>query len=399
MTAWDLLLFAGMALKGHRLRTALSVLGVTIGVCSVVLLTALGEGARTYVTGELSTLGSDLIVVFPGKVETTGAMPFAGGVPNDLTLQDVRAIERLPLVRKVTPITLGQAAVAYRDLHRVIPVFGTTSDFRDVRKVEMASGTFLPAGEMDRGSAVCVIGTTVESELFRGQNALGKILRIDQWRFRVIGVLRPKGQSMGTNLDDVAYIPVASAMKMFNQTSVFRCLIKTGSFQQINSVKKEILELVRSRHDAEDVTLVTQDSVLASFNRIFGALTLALAGIAGISLTVAGIGIMNVMLVSVSERTSEIGLMKAVGVTTGQVVAVFLAEAALLSVIGGILGLISAHLLLQLLAAVYPALPARVPDWAIGAALVVALGVGLVFGVWPARRASRLDPILALARR
>lgn len=385
-------------MRGHRLRTGLSVLGVAIGVCSVVLLTALGEGARTYVTGELTNLGSDLIIAFPGKVETTGAVPF-GGVPNDLTLADVREIQRLPLVRDLAPITLGQGTAAFGGLSRVITVFGTTSRFRDLRKLTLAGGFFLPPGELDRGSAVCVIGTTVQRELFRGRNPIGEMLKIDQYRYRVIGVLRPKGQSLGTDLDNVVFLPIASAMKMFNQTSVFRCMIKAASFRDLEKVKTEILHLIKNRHRAEDISLITQDSVLASFNRIFSALTFALAGIAGISLTVAGIGIMNLMLVSVSERTSEIGLMKAVGVTTGQVVAVFLAEASLLSLIGGILGLISAAILLQVLAAVFPALPARVPDWAIVSALVVALGVGLLFGVWPARRASQLDPIQALGRR
>jgi putative ABC transport system permease protein len=399
MSLTDLFLFTWRALGGHRLRTALSVLGVVIGVCSVVLLTGLGEGARTYVTSQLATLGSDLIIVLPGKVETTGAVPFAGGVPNDLTLEDVRAIQRISTVERATPITLGQASVAYRGLSRHIPVFGTTSDFQSIRRITLSKGIFLPPGDLDRGSPVCVIGLTVEKELFRGENPVGKIIKIDEWRFRIIGVLQHKGQSLGTNLDDLVFIPVATAMKMFNQTSVFRLLVESGSYQALERVKKDILKEVRSRHRAEDVTLITQDAVLSSFNQIFVALTLALAGIAGISLTVAGIGIMNVMLVSVSERTAEIGLMKAVGVTTGQIVTVFLAEAALLSVIGGVIGLVSAHLLIRLLEHVYPALPAQVPDWAVAAALLVALGVGLLFGVWPARRASRLDPILALGRR
>lgn len=401
MTLFDLLRFAGSALAGHRLRSGLSVLGVIIGIASVVLLTALGEGARIYVVSELATLGSDLIIVLPGKVETSGAVPFVGGVPHDLTLADAQALNlRVPRIQKLAPLTLGQTNVAYGTLNRELPVIGTTSEFKELRRLDVSRGSFLPPGEMDRGSSVCVIGATIQRELFRGINPLGKILRIGDWRFRVIGVLEPKGQSMGFNLDDIVIIPVATAMKLFDQTTLFRIMIEADSYQDLAPVKNDVLRLMTERHDdEEDITLITQDSVLTSFNQIFTALTLALAGIAAISLTVAGIGIMNVMLVSVSERTSEIGLMKAIGVTQRQIVTVFLAEASLLCVLGGIVGLAGAHGLIRLSRELFPALPAQAPEWSVPVALAVALFVGIAFGVWPARRASQLDPILALARR
>jgi putative ABC transport system permease protein len=401
MNLLDVFLFAWTALKGHKLRSVLSMIGVAIGVTSVVLLTALGEGARTYVTGELATLGSNLVIVLPGKVETTGAIPAMGGTPNDLTLEDVAAIQRrVPRVRKVAPATFGQALVSYQSRSRNTNVLGTTYEFGDIRKLKISRGSFLPKGDLQRGAPVCVIGTLIQKELFPGVNPLGRILHVGEFRFRIIGVLEAKGQSMGFDIDDIVLIPVASAMKVFNLTTLFRIFIEANSYSELEVVKQDILKVIKQRHDGEeDFTLITQDSVLSSFNEIFTALTLALAGIAAISLTVAGIGIMNVMLVSVSERTPEIGLLKAVGVKPSQVVLVFLAEAGLLSLLGGITGLICATFLVDLAMKLFPALPASIPDWAVVTALGVALAVGIIFGVWPARRASKLDPIQALAKR
>ena len=397
----DLTLFAWNALRGHRLRTVLSMLGVAIGVASVVLLTALGEGARVYVTSELSSLGSDLVIVLPGKLETTGGFIPIGGAPNDLTLADATALlHRVPRIRRLSPVTFGEANVGYGSLNRNVPILGTNADFLDLRRLHVSRGNFLPRSELDRGANVCIIGTKIQQELFRGENPLGALLHVGEWRLRIIGVMEPKGETLGFNLDDIVLIPVATSMKLFNQTSLFRIIIEANSYEDLQSVKKNVLRVMIERHNnQEDVTLLTQDSVLKSFNNIFTALTLALAGIAAISLTVAGIGIMNVMLVSVSERTSEIGLLKAVGVTRTQIVFVFLAEAALLSVLGGIIGLIVARLLVRLSIQVFPSFPVEVPVWAVLSALMVAIGFGLLFGVWPARRASRLDPILALQRR
>jgi putative ABC transport system permease protein len=401
MTLYDLFRFAWTALKGHRLRTVLCTLGVAIGVASVILLTALGEGGRIYVTGELATLGSSLIIVLPGKVETRGMVPFVGGVTHDLTLEDAETIQRrIPAVSRMAPLTVGQSLISYGSLSRNVPVIGTTSEFLQIRRISVARGSFLPPGEIDRGSTVCVIGSKVEQELFRETNPLGKILRVDEWRFRVIGVLSPKGQSMGFNIDDVVVIPVATAMKVYNQTTLFRIFVESNSYKDLDKTETEIIRLMKERHNnEEDVTLLTQDSVLASFNEIFTALTLALAGIAAISLSVAGIGIMNVMLVSVSERTSEIGLLKAIGVKKSQVVSVFLAEASLLSMIGGGIGLAVSLAIVSLMRRIFPAFPMTVPTWALFSSVGIAILVGMLFGVWPAKRASGLDPIQALARR
>lgn len=400
MSLVDLLQFAWKALSGHRLRSVLSTLGVAIGVTSVVLLTALGEGARIYVTSQLAALGSDLMIILPGKVETSGVIPVIGGVPHDLTLDDALALKRrIPQIRKLGPATMGQTTVSHDSLSRNAMIIGATPEFLEMQRLVLGRGSSLPSGEFTRGSNVAVIGTGIQQQLYGGGNPLGKILRIGDFRFRVIGVLAPKGEHMGFNFDEIILIPVATSMKVFNLTTLFRIFVQANSFQDLEPTKRQIIEIIKERHKEEDVTLLTQDSILASFNQIFTALTLGLAGIAAVSLTVAGIGIMNVMLVSVSERTSEIGLLKAVGVTRGQIILVFLAEALLLSLVGGFTGLGTAVFSVRLVTDIFPTFPAQIPPWSVLLAVGVSMFVGVMFGVWPARRASRLDPILALTRR
>jgi putative ABC transport system permease protein len=397
----DLFRFALLALRGHRLRSGLTLLGVAIGVTAVILLTALGEGARLYVTGQFAALGSNLLIALPGKTETTGNAPLFGGTPRDLTLEDTEAIlRRCPRVNRIAPLAVGSARVGYGDRRREVTVLGGTADLLPVRRLEVAVGRFLPKLDAERSSAVAVIGRTVQQELFREENPLGRAIRIGDWRFRVIGVLSEKGESLGVDMDDVVIVPVTSALRLFNQTSLFRVLIEAKVYSEIDAARRDVLAVLTERHDGEeDVTVLTQDSVLAAFTRILGALTLALAGIAAISLSVAGVGIMNVMLVVVSERTEEIGLLKALGATRRGILAIFLVEALLLSAAGCLVGLVTGYLGAGYLALRYPALPTQPPDWAVVAALVVSVGSGILFGVLPARRAARLDPVAALSGR
>jgi putative ABC transport system permease protein len=400
MTAVETVRFAGGALRGHRLRAGLSLLGVAVGVTSVVLLTSLGEGARVYVAGEFASLGSNLLVIMPGKTETTGRAPPIGGAPHDLTLDDADALRRLPGVRRVAPMSLGSATARSGDLTRDVLVIGVTSEWREVRRVGLAHGRFLPAGESERDRPLCVIGRTIERELFAGRGAVGALLRVGDERFRVVGVMAPQGTSLGMNLDEMVFVPVVRHMKMFDTASLARVLVEMRSHEELPEGRAAALELLARRHGREqDVTIVTQDSMLATFSRLLGVLTAALTGIAAISLSVAGIGIMNVMLVSVSERTREIGLLKALGATSGQVLRLFLAEAATLSALGGLAGLAIATLATASVRGWYPAFPMQPPAWAMPAALLVSLAVGMLFGVLPARRAARLDPILAMTRR
>jgi putative ABC transport system permease protein len=396
----DLLGFAIGALRGHRLRTVLSVAGVAVGTAAVIALTALGEGARRYIVGEFASLGSNLVIVLPGKVETTGGPPF-GGVTHDLTIDDFMAIARLPRVRQAAPIAVANETVRYGDRARAVPVLGTTGEFIAVRHFEMASGRFLPVGDPTKGGSEIVIGQTIAYELFRGENPLGAVLRVGPWRFRVVGVLAPRGRTAGVAFDvnDVVFIPVATAMRMFNRTSLFRILAECRVYEEMALLRSDVLTLMSARHRAEDITVFTQDALLASFSAILRALTLALTGIASISLAVAGVGIMNVMLVSVTERRAEIGVLKAIGAANRQVLTAFLVEAALLAGLGGLVGVGVGAAAVRAFIAVYPSFPATPPVWAVVAALAVSLLVGVAFGVWPARRATRLDPVVALARR
>jgi putative ABC transport system permease protein len=399
MTLLELFHFALRGLGGHGLRTALSLLGVSIGIAAVLVLTALGEGAKQYVIGQFQSLGTNLLIVLPGKTETSGTFGI-GGVPNDLTLDDAEAIERLvPQAQRVVPVSMGTEEVAYSGLSRQIAIIGTTPEYLEARQLRMASGEFLPRDEFSRGAAVTVLGDKTARELFRGEDPVGKVVRIGGWRMRVIGVLARQGVRLMMDFDDVALVPVATGMRMFNRPSLFRVLIQVHAHTDLELAKRRILDLLVERHDEEDVTVVTQDAVVSTFSAILGTLTLFVTGIAAISLSVAGFGIMNVMLVSVSERTREIGLLKAVGVARRQILAAFVTEAAIISGLGGLIGLALGFGLVHLGVRLYPIFPASPPAWAVAAALAVSLGVGVVFGMLPAWRATRLDPVLALGRR
>ena len=401
MRGGDLLAFAAGALRGHRLRTSLSLLGVAIGVSSVVLLTSLGEGARLYVTGEFALLGSNLVIVLPGKSETTGIVPVAGGVPNDLTLDDVEALRRrVSLLSSVAPLSVGGLTARFEERSRDLTVAGVTAEWKRVRRLELREGSFIPPGDPARAPRVCVVGAKVAEELYPGRSPVGERLRLGEEKFRVTGVLASRGVSVGLDLDEVVLVPIGHHLRMFDRRSVFRVLCEARSARDVEGAKTAILAVLRDRHGGqEDVTVLTQDAVMKTFGKVLAILTAALAGIAAVSLTVAGVGIMNVMLVSVSERTREVGLLKALGASRGQVLHAFLVEAALLSTAGGVLGLLAGWGGTLLLRGLYPDFPVQPPVWAVVAALVVSVTVGLVAGVLPARRAAQLEPIVALARR
>jgi putative ABC transport system permease protein len=254
----------------------------------------------------------------------------------------------------------------------------------------------LPDGEADRGGSVVVLGHTVAKELFGGANPLGMRVRIGGWRMRVIGVLAVRGTQLGMQVDESVFIAVATSMRMANRSSVSRIMLelypKADPDRAIEQVKKLLIE----RHDEEDFTCISQDAVLESLSSIIRTIALAIVGIAAISLAVAGIGIMNVMLVSVSERSAEVGLLKAIGATRRQILGVFLVEAATLSVLGGLLGLAAGMGLVLLGNQLYPAVDAATPLWAIAAVMFLSLATGIGFGVLPAWRAANLDPVAAL---
>jgi putative ABC transport system permease protein len=364
----------------------------------VIVLTSLGEGARLYLTDQFASLGTNLIIVMPGKTETTGMAPIAGGVPRDLTLDDAEALVReVSEVRTVAPLALGEAPVRYGQRQRDITVVGTTSDLPRIRRLEMRLGRYLPEGKAQQAARLCVIGPDIQRELFQGTNPLGEFLKLGDARFRVIGVMGPRGTTLGMDMDEVVHIPVRSSMKLFNRSGLSHMYVEVNTPEQIDAAENEVTRVIRERHGGEDdITMLTQKAMLSSFARILLALTTAIGGIAAISLSVAGIGIMNVMLVSVSERTAEIGLLKALGASRTQILTAFLVEAAILSCSGGVAGLAVGFALDRAFVAVYPAFPVQPPAWAVYGAMLLSVLVGVVFGMLPARRAARMDPVASL---
>lgn len=402
MSPTDTLRFAARAATGYPLRTALMVLAMSIGVAAVVVLTALGDGARRYVVNEFSALGSNLVIVLPGRTATggLGLGNLITSTPRDLTVRDAEALLRAPLVTRMAPLSVGNSEIAYGGRLREAMVVGTSADYLDVRGFHMAQGQFLPAADLARAGAVAVLGKTLRDELFGAEPAVGRMIRLGDRRLRVIGVLGKTGQGLGMNTDELVFVPVATAQAMFNTGNLFRIIVEARSRDAIDEAKRELEQIMRARRDGElDVTLITQDAVLGTFDRILGALTLAVAGIAAISLAVAGILVMNVMLVAVTQRTTEIGLLKALGASGGSIRLAFLTEAALLSIAGAVAGLGLGHLGAWGLRLAFPALPAWPPDWAVLAGVATALATGLLFGVMPARRAALLDPVQALSKR
>ena len=402
MRSVDLIRFARDAATGSPLRSTLLVLAMAIGVAAVVVLTALGDGARRYVLAEFSSLGSNLVIVLPGRTQTGGFSPGNAitSTPRDLTIDDAQALQRAPAVRRLAPLAIGTSEISVGGKLREVMVAGTTVQFLEVRRLKLAQGRFLADSDWRRGPAEAVIGAKIRDEMFGAEPALGRLVRIGDRRFRVVGVMAASGQGLGMNTDELAIVPVSLAQAMFNSNTLFRILIEAHSREAIEPAKAQVAQILRQLHDGEeDVTVITQDAVLATFDRLLGALTLGVAGIAAISLAVAGILVMNVMLVSVAQRTGEIGLLKALGATGATIRTAFLAEAVMLSLAGALLGYALGQGGAALIRQLYPTFPAWPPDWAVIAGLLTALATGVVFGVLPARRAARLDPVQALAKR
>jgi len=402
MNLTDTLQFATTSLNSARSRSLLMILAMSIGVAAVVILTALGEGARLYVINQFSSLGTNLVIVFPGRSETAGISPgmLIGQTPRDLVLDDAMAVLRSSAVRRMAPLAVGAALASNGPLNREVVVLGSTAELLAIRHMTMSQGQFLPEAAPDTASPVVVIGSKIKQELFGVENAVGSWLRLGDRRFRVTGILSSQGTAMGMNTDELVIIPVASAHMLFNTQNLLRILVEAKSREEIERARNETEEILFKQHGGErDVTVVTQDAVVATFDRILRTLTMAVGGIAAISLAVAGVLIMNVMLIAVSQRTQEIGLLKALGAPPAQIRRLFFAEAVLLSLVGSVIGLLLGQFGSFVIGQIYPTLPVTAPLWAMVAAFSTALGTGILFSVWPARRAAQLDPVTALARR
>jgi putative ABC transport system permease protein len=394
---WDLLRFSASALVAHRLRSTLSVVGIAIGIAAVTLLTAIGEGTRRYVMEQFTQFGTNIISIHPGKTETFGIPGVLGGSTHKLTIDDTQALERIPDVQTVVPIAIGQGAVEARGRARNVYVYGVTSDVPEVWRFEVGLGEFLPPGDPRRGASVAVLGAKLARELFLDESPLGKFVRVAGTRLRVIGVMAPRGQLLGMDIDDVAYVPVATGMRMFNVDELHEVHVTYPGEQMGEAIEARVKQVLMARHEGkEDFTITTQAAMLDTFGKIMDMVTGAMGAIGGISLLVGAIGILTMMWISVRERTHEVGLLRAIGATSQQILALFLGEAILLSLLGGLLGLGVGLGISFTARALVPGLPLSTPPEFIVAALLVSVTTGLLAGVLPARRAARLDPIDAL---
>ena len=391
----ELVRLALAALAAHRLRTFLSMLGIGIGVAAVILLTSIGEGTRRYVLAQFTQFGTNLLVVSPGRSETIGVPGVLGGTTHKLVIADAQAIARLPGIVDTVPMVLGTARVEHGERSRSVNVYGVTPSVTEVWRFRPRMGSFWPAGDPTRAWPMAVLGTRLRRELFGDANPLGEFVRIGGTRHRVVGVMEPKGQFLGIDLDDVAFVPVASALRLFNREELVEIDV-LYSHDEAATVER-VRRLMTARHGGEeDFTILTQEAMLEVLGNVMDVVTAAVGGIGGISLLVGAIGILTMMWIAVGERTREIGLMRALGATRRQVRTLFLVEAAALAGLGGAAGLLFGLGAGAALRVAVPGLPVETPIAFVVAALAVSAATGLLAGALPAQRAARLDPIEAL---
>lgn len=393
---------AGKTLLSNKLRSALTMLGIVIGNASVIAMIGIGEGGQRFVNQELESLGPNVLFVIPGN---RASQRISRDLPKTLVYEDAKAIaNQVPTIAAVTAELNSRQVVTYRNQNTNVNIIGTTPLFLSVRDFEIATGRFFTDIDMKRNNQVVILGADLAERLFSNSNPVGEQVRIKNASFQVIGVLASKGSNLGVNYDEAALIPfMTMANRIVGRTSPYGLEVSyiTASAidgESVDAAKFQITNLLRLRHKIiaeDDFTINTQKDALQTVGQITGALTIMLAAIAGISLFVGGIGIMNIMLVSVTERTQEIGLRKAIGATQQDILLQFMIEAVIVSVIGGFVGTAVGVSGIILVAAITP-LEAAISSSAIATAVGVSGGIGLFFGVVPARRAAQLDPIVAL---
>ena len=399
MNPIEFLRIAVSSILENRLRAFLTMLGIMIGVGSVILLISMTAGFREYLVRQFMGIGTNLIIISPGKTETKGiGHPGFEGVQK-MTTGDTLALRRhATALDGVSSITLGTVDVRYIERERDVMVVGIDEEFTGVINIGVDSGRFFTSDDVDASRRVCTIGYTVKKELFGSKNPLGEIVKIGGSGFRVIGIMEKKGTFMGTDdIDDTVYIPVSAAQRLFNTDKLFGIRAKARSAAMVDEATEQIRVILKKRHNnKEDFTILTQGALLTSLNSILNTLSTVLAGIAAISLLVGGIGIMNIMLVSVRERTREIGIRKAVGATKRDILVQFLVESTMLSLIGGAIGILAAFIGVVVISWFIPQIPPVMKLWVIALATLFSAAVGIFFGVYPAFRAARQDPIEAL---
>jgi putative ABC transport system permease protein len=393
---------ASTTLVANKLRSSLTMLGIIIGNASVIAMVGIGQGAQKLAAEQFQSLGPNTLFVVPGSQESRST---SFDQPKTLVLEDAKAIaSRVPTVAEVAPQISATQVITYQGQNSKDSVIGTTPEYLQVRSFEVAKGRFIRDVDMRRNNQVVVLGSELANELFPYQNPIGKRLRIKNTSFEIVGVLESKGSFLGNNQDNRAYIPLTTmANQLVGSTSPYGTeltfiSISTKDKDSIRAAQFQIKNLLRLRHNItgeDDFDVQSQQDILKIVGRVTGGLTIMLTAIAGISLVVGGIGVMNIMLVSVTERTQEIGLRKAVGAKEQDILTQFLIEAVILSAVGGAFGtLIGVGSIV--LVGIFSPLPAGVSPVAVILAVGVSGGIGLSFGVIPARRAAKLDPIVAL---
>lgn len=396
MRLTDLLRLLADSILGHKLRSFLTLLGIVIGIAAVVLLSSIGEGTRRGIAGQFTQFGTTLLSVMPGKTETLG-VPGLIGTTRKLTLEDAQALKRIPGVRGMACNVNGVARVEHGPKGRDVYTYGVVHQAQYVWKWSTRVGSFIPDGDLQQIPAVCVLGSKLARELFGQTNPLGEGVRIGQARFRVVGVMAPKGRLLGFDLDDSAYIPVVRAMRLFNQYEVHEIHLDVASHAEIPRVEREARALLKERHSGEeDFTVVTQAAMLELLDDVMGIITKGVVAIAAISIFVGAMGILTITWVSVHERTAEIGLLKAIGASNLQVMALFLGEATLLATLGGLAGVGLGVGVGQGLRLAVPGLRLDLQPGLVPACIALSMAVGGLAGFLPARRAAGLDPVEAL---
>jgi putative ABC transport system permease protein len=393
----DAIQLALRAITAHRLRSFLTLLGIAVGIAAVILLTSIGEGIHRFVLTEFTQFGTNLVSIAPGKVKTSGPAPT--GIPTSvrpLTLDDARALERLPHITGMSAIVWGNTEVKGNGRLRRTTVNGVSADMLRVYSMKMASGQFLPHEESENARAFVVLGAKLKNEIFGADNALGARLTVGNLQFRVIGVLEAKGQFLGIDLDDSAYIPTARALELYNRDGMMKIDLSYAEGMSATRISEMVIATLKARHGREDFTITTQEDMLRTLSNILDVLTMAVGALGSISLLVGGVGIVTIMTIAVTERTSEIGLLVALGAPRRTILVLFLGEAVALSSLGGVMGLLLGIGLAQLIHFVVPALPVHTPITFVVLAEGIAIVIGLLAGVLPARRAARLDAVDAL---
>lgn len=387
------------ALVVNKMRSALTMLGMIIGVTAVVLLVSIGNGAKNYITQEFEGLGTNLVMVQPGKTDTkSGFGPPISNSKKRITLGDVEALQKQAMsLQAVTGIVFGTASVKYQDRSTNVNLLGSNEQFADIFNVPMSHGSFISREEDETGRRVVVLGHTVARRLFDDDLAIGEMVKVNEVEHRVIGVMAATGENLGFNMDEMIFVPTRAGMRIFNEDKLFGIRAKAKSKVGLEDTVEEVREIFMSRNNGvDDVTIVTQGSMLETMNTILNMLTYVLAGIAFISLLVGGIGIMNIMLVSVTERTREIGIRRAVGARRADILKQFLVESIALSVTGGAVGLLLSISITYAVAWAFPKFDMRAPIWILVPAFLISSGIGVLFGVWPARKAANIETIEAL---